>query len=76
MQGDRVPKLLKLTNRWGEETEDDQWRDSRTTRPERVNEWHNSLNVWWWWWWWGGGGNLKNTSLRWPSNPQRPRQTW
>jgi uncharacterized C2H2 Zn-finger protein len=24
MQGDRVPKLLKLTNRWGEETEDDQ----------------------------------------------------
>jgi hypothetical protein len=49
MQRDRIPKLLKITNRGEEETEDDQWRDSWTSRPERVNEWPNSLNVWWWW---------------------------
>ena len=22
-------------------------------RPERVNEWPNSMtDIWWWWWWW------------------------
>jgi hypothetical protein len=38
MQRDRIPKLLTITNRGEEETEDDRWRDSWTTRPERVNE--------------------------------------
>jgi hypothetical protein len=52
MQRDRIPKLLKNTNRGEEETEDDQWRDLWTTRLEQVNEWPNSLKVWWWWWWW------------------------
>jgi hypothetical protein len=45
MQRDRIPKLLKITNRGEEETEDDQRSDSWTTRQERVNEWPNSSNV-------------------------------
>jgi hypothetical protein len=43
MQRDRIAKLLNNYKREEEETEDDQWRDTWTTRPERVHEWPNSL---------------------------------